>query len=61
VLTPEVLQKVQAMLDDERSIPEIAKELNLRQIPCEKQSHLESCISHKKTSVVEAIHVNNKK
>lgn len=30
VLTPEVLQKVQSMLDNEQTIPEIAGELNLK-------------------------------
>jgi len=62
VLTPEVLEKVQAMLDNESSIPEIAKELDL------KADTLRKAVSsgklhkpQKKTSAARAIHSNNKK
>jgi transposase len=62
VLTPEVLQRVQALLDNEHTLPEIAKELNL------KADTLRKAISsgklhkpQKKTSVNRATHNDIKK
>ena len=39
VLTPEVLEEIQGLLDAERSIPEIAKELGLKADTLRKAIH----------------------